>query len=158
MTFGEKLKSARLESGLRQSDLAKKLETTGNTVSNWETNLCKPDLDTLSRICNVLHVNASYFLPSSGPNNEVSFSELRLVEKYRELDSHGREMVDFTLQKEWERSVAACEKDDYRSSCIIPIGLNEETAYVNAAHADDYASAPEDLRRQEEDIMDDEDF
>ena len=29
---------------------------------------------------------------------------------------------------------------------------------LNAAHADDYANAPEELKRQEEDIMDDEDF
>ncbi len=30
--------------------------------------------------------------------------------------------------------------------------------YVNAAHADDYANAPEELKQQEEDIMDDENF
>lgn len=32
-----------------------------------------------------------------------------LVKKYRELDSHGKEMVDFTLEKEYERSVAEKE-------------------------------------------------
>ena len=30
--------------------------------------------------------------------------------------------------------------------------------YVNAAHADDYANAPEELKQLEEDIMDDENF
>ncbi|MCI9421443.1 MAG: helix-turn-helix transcriptional regulator, partial [Ruminococcus sp.] len=39
MTFGEKLKAARIESGLKQSELAKKLNTTGNTISNWENNV-----------------------------------------------------------------------------------------------------------------------
>lgn len=154
MTFGEKLKAARLESSLKQSDLAKLLKTTGNTVSNWETNVCKPDLDTLSRICGILHVNAAYFLQTSIPDDEVSFSELGLVKKYRELDTHGREMVDFTLQKEWERSVAAHKKNDN----IISMRPEEGTIYVNAAHADDYANAPEELRQQEEAIMDDDDF
>lgn len=32
------------------------------------------------------------------------------------------------------------------------------TYYVNAAHADDYANAPEELKRLEEDIMDDDNF
>lgn len=154
MTFGEKLKAARLEAGLKQSDLAKKLKTTGNTVSNWETNVCKPDLDMLSHICSVLRVGASYFLHTSVPDADVSFTELGLVKKYRELDPHGREMVDFTLQKEWERSVAAHRKED----CIIPMPLGEKNINVNAAHADDYANAPEDLRQQEEAIMDDDDF
>lgn len=27
-----------------------------------------------------------------------------IIQKYRDLDGHGKEMVDFTLTKEWERS------------------------------------------------------
>ncbi len=34
----------------------------------------------------------------------------------------------------------------------------EENNYVNAAHADDYSNAPDELKQQEEDIMDDENF
>lgn len=34
----------------------------------------------------------------------------------------------------------------------------DSTYYVNAAHADDYANAPEELKRLEEDIMDDDNF
>lgn len=40
----------------------------------------------------------------------------------------------------------------------LPRYAGEETHYVNAAHADDYAGALEELKRQEEAIMDDEDF
>lgn len=50
MTFGEKLKIARTEAGLKQAELAKKLKTSGNTISNWENNVSKPDLDTLSYV------------------------------------------------------------------------------------------------------------
>ncbi|MFQ9849613.1 MAG: hypothetical protein ACLRXX_08700, partial [Coprococcus phoceensis] len=32
--------------------------------------------------------------------------------KYRDLDDHGKEMVDFTLQKEWERSVDLIKKNN----------------------------------------------
>lgn len=40
----------------------------------------------------------------------------------------------------------------------VPRYVKENTNYVNAAHADDYINAPEELRQLEEDIMDDENF
>lgn len=103
MTFGEKLKAARMESGLKQAELAKKLNTTGNTISNWENNVSKPDLDTLSYICGILHVKASYFLHATIPEDEVSISELNMVKRYRALDPPGQSHVDAVLQWETER-------------------------------------------------------
>ena len=64
MTFGEKLKIARTDAGLKQAELAKQLHTTGNTISNWENNVSKPDLDMLAYICGVLNVKASFFFLS----------------------------------------------------------------------------------------------
>lgn len=73
------------------------------------------------------------------------------IKKYRELDLHGKKMVDFTLQEEWERMTA--------ESKVIPMTVQENaTYYVNAAHADDYTNAPEELKQLEENIMDDENF
>lgn len=86
--------------------------------------------------------------------SSVTCSEKEVIERYRDLDSHGKEMVDFTLQKEWERSTAEAPKTDN----IVPRAVREDTTYVNAAHADDYASAPEELKQLEEGIMDDENF
>ena len=78
-----------------------------------------------------------------------------LVKKYRGLDTHGKEMVDFTLEKEYERSVVEKKKTDN----IVPMTVKETSTYeVNAAHADDYMSAPDELKKLEEDIMDDENF
>lgn len=36
--------------------------------------------------------------------------------------------------------------------------IGQDISYVNAAHADDYANAPEELKQQEEAIMDDDNF
>ena len=53
----------------------------------------------------------------------ISSNEMSMIEKYRELDRHGREMVDFTLQKEWERATAPKNK------------VKEfQAQYLNAAH------------------------
>lgn len=103
MTFGEKLKAARMQAGLKQAELAKQLGTTGNTISNWENNVSKPDLDMLSYICGVLHVTASYFLQATLPEDGISIPELNIVKKYRALDDIGRQHVDTVLTWETER-------------------------------------------------------
>ena len=78
-----------------------------------------------------------------------------LVKKYRNLDDHGKKMVDFTLKEEYERSIA--EKKN--SNNVVPMTVQESSNYeVNAAHADDHMGAPDELKQLEEDIMDDENF
>ena len=104
MTFGEKLKIARTTAGLKQAELAKQLHTTGNTISNWENNVSKPDLDTLSHFCRILNVQAAYFLETKN-QEDLSLTEYNMIKKYRDLDEHGKEMVGFTLEKEWERTI-----------------------------------------------------
>ena len=140
MTFGEKLKIARTEAGLKQAELAKQLNTTGNTISNWENNVSKPDLDMLSYICGILHVNASFFLQPSLPEDEVSIQELQMIKKYRALDSHGKEMVDFTLTKEYERSEALEKPQDNITEMqtqIMPNAAHERTTQYTAEERQD---------------------
>ena len=62
-------------------------------------------------------------------------------------------MVDFTLEKEYERSVAEKKK----SGNVVPMPVKETSDYgVNAAHAIEDAS--DDDKAFDEDIMDDENF
>lgn len=130
MTFGEKLKAARIECGLKQAELAKKLNTTGNTISNWENNVSKPDLDTLSYICGILHVKASYFLHATLPEDEVSIPELNIIKKYRSLDPHGQETVSYILDRESERIASLQKQADHikqlesRPAAMIGIGAD----------------------------------
>lgn len=106
ITFGEKLKKARSFKKLKQSELAKQLGVTNTTISNWENNISKPDLDTLSYICGLLEVKASYFLDAKPPKELVSLKEYDFIKKYRELDNHGKEMVDLVMEKEYNRCIS----------------------------------------------------
>lgn len=100
---------------------------------------------------NMRNALQKYFSSSTNRNSIISPEEQDHIKKYRDLDSHGKKMVDFTLQEEWERSTTEQK--------VIPMAVKEETTYyVNAAHADDYASAPAELKQLEENIMDDENF
>ena len=58
----------------------------------------------------------------------LNTSEQDIIKKYRDLDNHGREMVDFTLNKEYERSKALAEQP---ADNIVEMPSHLE---VNAAH------------------------
>lgn len=45
MTFGEKVKSARLQLFLSQEKLAKELGVSFATINRWERGLCEPNYD-----------------------------------------------------------------------------------------------------------------
>ena len=54
MEFAEALKYYRRESGLRQSDIARRLGVSQNAVSSWETGRTEPNLGQISQLCKIL--------------------------------------------------------------------------------------------------------
>ena len=61
--FGRRLKKMRIKAGYeRQIDLAHKLGTVVQTISNYENGIRLPDAEMLSRIVEVLPCNADYLL------------------------------------------------------------------------------------------------
>lgn len=155
------LKKGRLDKGLKQSDVSKKTGIKNTTLSNYENGVTEPDMDTFLALCELYELDfvslmeEAYGIKVPGKNFHIKPSEMELLKRYNDLDPHGKEMVDFTLEKEYERSVAEKKKTDN----IVPMTVKETSTYeVNAAHADDYMSAPDELKQLEEDIMDDENF
>ena len=55
--FGERLRDARTKKGLKQSDVAEKLDCAPTSLTNWEHGKIQPPLDVLSRLCEVLEVS-----------------------------------------------------------------------------------------------------
>ena len=46
----DRLKHARAEQGLKQSDVAEKLGLKANTISNWEKGRTEPDIDSFVKL------------------------------------------------------------------------------------------------------------
>ena len=61
--------------------------------------------------------------------NNISVVEHDLVKKYRELDSHGKDMVDTVLQKEYERIVSI--KDSLPAAEILDVDVNSKRKTQN---------------------------
>ena len=60
--FSEKLKDLRIEKGLKQEELAEKLNVTQRKVSYWETGKIEPDLLHLTKIADYFQVSVDYLL------------------------------------------------------------------------------------------------
>ncbi len=99
--FGEKLKQARKNKGIRQLELAKLLNTTNTSVSNWENNFSRPDLDMIKKMCSILNVSANYFLEIE--EEELSSEEKNIIQLYRVMDQQGKEVLSYILRQEEKR-------------------------------------------------------
>jgi transcriptional regulator with XRE-family HTH domain len=62
MTFGEKLKKARIEAGYTQNELANKLTVSRAAIAKWESDRGMPDVTNLKAIAEALSVSIDYLL------------------------------------------------------------------------------------------------
>lgn len=105
MTFGQKIVEARNVLGLQQKDLAELLGVTPTRLNYWEKDKREPDVEMIKMLAKELHVSADYLIgnPLKDGGFQITPSEQNQIEKYRDLDDHGKEMVDTVIQKETER-------------------------------------------------------
>jgi len=68
MKFGNKLVKLRKENKLSQEDLANKLDVSRQTISNWELNVTKPDIEYIKKISKVFCVSIDEFLDNDVRN------------------------------------------------------------------------------------------
>jgi len=103
--IGTKIKQLREDLGLNQTEFASMIGVSNSRVSNWEKGINRPDVDLLSKICEVLHVSADDLLEL---NNDISLNtrEQILIKNYKELSNNGRLFLDNTLKNliEYESS------------------------------------------------------
>jgi transcriptional regulator with XRE-family HTH domain len=92
-----KIKELRIAAGYSQTDLAKKLEITPNTVSRWESGIYKPRIDDLDRLSRLFGKPIWSFFPSDvQPANDAQRALLSATGDLPEEDIEElRRFVDF---------------------------------------------------------------
>lgn len=139
---GRRIKEQREAIGMTQGELAKKLGYKNkSTIGKIETGINDIVLSKLVEFANALQTSVAYLM---GWNDEEQPKEEppKIMQYYELLNDIGK-------HKATEQVKILTE---------VPRYLKEDSSYVNAAHADDYMSASEELKQLEEDIMDDENF
>lgn len=148
MALYDRLKESRIKAGLTQEQLEEKLGVAKSTLSGYESGNREPAVATIAKALEILNIDANYLYQDETKELTdlvISLDDKELLKKYHNLDDHGKEMVDFTLEKEYERSTALEKRPD-NNIVEIPSYLE-----VNAAHHS--KGEFEDEERQADDNM-----
>ena len=151
MSFGTRLRDKRKELGITQPQLAKILGVSQSAIGSWESDTNSPRATLLYDLFDILHCDANYLFQDETRElykDKATPGEFEnIIKKYRDLDDHGRKMVDFTLEEEYERSKALAEQ--------APDNIVEMPSHleVNAAHQSKGEFTDEE-RQEDEDMLD----
>ena len=104
MSIGDKIREYRLLRGMTQQDIADALgESSGRVVYNWEKGIGRPDCEKIARLCELLDVSADELIGCKSMVGRPTAVEWEILQKYRALDEHGRDVVDYLLESEYQR-------------------------------------------------------
>jgi len=112
MNIGEQLKKLRENNGMTRKDAADKLKGLGIDISDktlygYESGRNSANADMFLALCRIYKCN-NVMETFSDSVSDVLFTneEWEIIEKYRDLDDHGKEIVDIVLDKEHARVTA----------------------------------------------------
>ena len=93
-----RIRDLRLERGMKQPDLAEKLNCTAMTISRYERGEADPDVATILRLCEIFGCTADYLLGRSPlPSPDLDPEEEALLLAYRAATPEIRSIVDHAL-------------------------------------------------------------
>lgn len=78
VNYINRIKSLRLAAGMKQSDLARRLNVGQTTISNWENGISEPDQNSLRKIIAVFDVTADYILGLSSGISKGEHSGVKI--------------------------------------------------------------------------------
>lgn len=152
-----RLKCARLAKGLKQQEVAEQLGIKANTISNWEKGRTEPDIDSFVKLCGIYQIDCSALLAEvyefDRIGNDVSLSEYEHLKKYRSIDSHGQELVDTILDKEYSRCTS--DKALNTSDNIVAMPQADDDQRVQAAHTRTDIEVTPEMIQHDDDLMND---
>lgn len=152
MSLNTRIKERREQLNLSRNDLAEMIGVTPSAIANYENSVSSPKIELMYKLFDALQCDANYL--HQDEMNALTYQDIAtpqemdtLVKKYRDLDSHGKEMVDFTLLKEWERSQEIAKGNDSTSDKIVGY-----TAPTVKAARNDYIDEDGELEKTQNDI------
>ncbi len=141
----DRIKEAMEIREIKQAELVEKTGIDKGQMSSYLSGKYKPKQGNLERIAKALFVDEAWLMGYDVPMERTTSTKEeapKIMQYYDQLNDIGKHEATKRVMELTE----------------VPRYLKEDTNYVNAAHANNYADAPDDLKRQEEAIMDDDNF
>ncbi len=127
MALSDRIKEARLKSGLTQEQLANMIGAAKSTVTGYEKGNRIPPAATVGLIADATNVDANFLYQDEvreRKENNVSLEELSMIKKYRFISTHspdGAHMVDSVLDREYSIATQLKEHSEYIQNTERPI-------------------------------------
>ncbi|MBQ8448901.1 MAG: helix-turn-helix transcriptional regulator [Clostridia bacterium] len=83
MNIGEKIRNAREDKDILQSDMARLIPMNQSNYSKIERNIQEPNLEQLKRICQILDIDPRYLLGLEGYET-ISQEDIKILKAIRE--------------------------------------------------------------------------
>ena len=96
MTLGQKKKTSSISNHYTKRKLSELINAKHNSISDWEKDKSKPDMDTVELICGVLDLSPGYLMDSvktSAPSSELSDTYTELIELYSKLSEDSQKAI-----------------------------------------------------------------
>lgn len=107
MSYNSRLREARKNAGLTQTELGNMVGCAKTTITGYETGKSEPSMAMLSNIMHALNVDANFIFQDEVREHHESHatpSEMdSLVKPYRALDEAGQKMVRTVIELEMAR-------------------------------------------------------
>ena len=133
--FGSVIKKYRTDNKISQIDLASMMNTSRNTIVNWENDKSRPDVETIRELCMLLGIPL-YELFNIPNNTTHTPRENVLLKGYRSLSSLSRKMIDRMITTMLQEETDA--RDEYlrNSYRILPLEATAVAAGTGCAFND----------------------
>ena len=136
--IGEQIKKYRGIRGMTQQEIADALgESSGRVIYNWEKGIGRPDCDKLAKLCDLLGVSADEMIGCRSMSERPTAAEWETIKKYRVLDEHGKEIVDYLIDSEYKR-VSATDRKSLPTAADSRTSVTGENSII--AHSKNPAS------------------
>ena len=154
-TISDRIKEYRLRKGMTQQELAEALgESSGRVIYHWEKGSGRPDCEKIAKLCDLLDVSADELIGCKVMHHRPTATEWNMIQKYRALDEHGKEIVDYLIEVEHKRIAVAEKKPKLRMLKIDYYALPASAGTGNFLDSE----FAEDLLVPESDIAEQADF
>lgn len=122
--FGDFINQRRKSLGMSIDELVEKSQIPKGTVSKITSGIStNPTLNTMEALCSALGCSIS---DAIGYSEEVNPFELVLLEKYRALDEHGKKILDFILDAEYNRCTNSENNKKLKVKTVAAVGGLEQ--------------------------------
>jgi len=109
MIIAERLRTLRREKGLSKRELVGLLPINYSTYANYESGFREPNSEVLQMLAKYFNVSIDYLMGLTGNRRKadevavLTDDEHAHILQFRQLDAHGKGLVDVVMQKELER-------------------------------------------------------